>query len=70
MKQNLPFYLILLTAVLGLTGYLACLSDWINDYQTGHYQTHQLEAWLESSFIALYTYLGIRFGLRNVNMRL
>ncbi|RYF61997.1 MAG: hypothetical protein EOO39_31115 [Cytophagaceae bacterium] len=70
MKPTLPFYLILLITALGLIGYLACLNDWLNDYRTGYYQTHRLEAWLESIFITLYTCLGVRFGLRNVNMRL
>ncbi|QJD79372.1 hypothetical protein [Spirosoma rhododendri] len=69
MKLNLPFYLILIISALGLVGYLACLSDWITDYRGGYYKTHRLEAWLESGFIILYTSLGIRFGMRKVNMR-
>lgn len=70
MRMNVWFYLILLAATLCLLGYLACLFDWITDYRTGYYQTHELEAWIESGILVLYTCLGVRFGLRNINLRL
>ncbi len=70
MRVTIWFCTVLLAAVLGLLGYVACLCNWITDYRTGYYETHELEAGLESGFIVLYTYLGVRFGLRHINMRL
>lgn len=70
MRMKVWAGIIMLVSALGLLGYVACLFDWITDYQTGHYQTHELEAGLESGFLVIYTYLGVRFGLRHINMRL
>lgn len=70
MRVTIWFCTVLLAAVLGLLGYVDCLCNWITDYRTGYYETHELEAGLESGFIVLYTYLGVRFGLRHINMRL
>ncbi len=70
MRVTIWFCTVLLAAVLGLLGYVACLCNWITDYRTGYYETHELEAGLESGFIVLYTYLGVRFGIRHINMRL
>lgn len=70
MRVTIWFCTILFVSSLGLLGYVACLFNWITDYQTGYYETHELEAGLESGFIVLYTYLGVRFGIRHINMRL
>lgn len=70
MRMTIWFCTILVVSALGLLGYVTCLFDWITDYRTGYYQTHELEAGLELGFIVLYTYMGVRFGIRHINMRL
>lgn len=68
MRQTLVLFLLITGSLLGLVGYCAALMDWINDVKTGVYAQHHGEAFLETVALVVYTTLGIRFGLRRVDL--
>ena len=61
MRQSLLVILLITASLICFLGYCAALIDWVEDYRTGVYQRHHVEAALETSALALYTYLAIRF---------
>ena len=68
MPKILLLLLITLGALAAFIGYCAALLDWIQDYTGGVYGQNYMEAVLETSALAVYTYLGIRFFNRNVGL--
>lgn len=66
MHRLLLLLLVILGALLAFTLYCAALIDWIQDYSTGVYSQHIIEAILETGAILLYTYLGIKFFNRHI----
>ncbi|UFH52592.1 hypothetical protein [Spirosoma sp. KNUC1025] len=61
MRHRVVIWLFVSGILLSVFGYSAAWIDWVQDYRTGMYASHPLEAILETSAIALYTFLGARF---------
>ena len=68
MRQTVFVLVLIIASLLSLAGYCLALLDWVNDVQEGIYQRNHLEAVLETSALALYTYLGIRFTKNKINV--
>ncbi|UFH57991.1 hypothetical protein [Spirosoma sp. KNUC1025] len=66
MHQQLWVGLFVLGSLLSIVGYSAAMIDWVQDYRSGVYAHHPLEAILETGALLLYTYLGIRFIHRRI----
>ena len=61
MRQATYFLLLVAGSLICFGGYCAALIDWLQDLRTGVYEQHHGEAFLETTALSLYTYLGIRF---------
>ena len=68
MRQTLGVILLLSAVLAGFMGYCAALIDWVSDVKTGVYVQHQEEALWETSALVLYTWLGVRFIIRRMNL--
>ena len=51
-----------------LFGYCAALIDWVQDYKSGVYVSHQVEAALETGAILIYSCGGFEFVRRKVKL--
>lgn len=66
MRRTWLLVLIILSSLAAFVGYCAAIVDWIQDYSGGIYKQNFIEAILETSALAVYTCLGIRFFNRNI----
>ena len=68
MSKILLLSLVGIGALLAFVGYCAALVDWIQDFSGGVYRQNSMEAFLETSGLLLYTYLGVRFFNRTTGL--
>ncbi|GAB2593672.1 hypothetical protein [Spirosoma areae] len=65
MHKLLIIFVIILGASAAFAGYFAGLLDWIQDFSSGLYSAHPIEATLETSALLTYTYFGVKFFNRH-----
>ncbi|WP_461117007.1 hypothetical protein [Spirosoma jeollabukense] len=68
MRYSLSILGLVIGSLVCLFGYCAALIDWVQDYKTGVYASHQMEAVLETGAILLYSCGGFEFVRRKVKL--
>lgn len=68
MRSSLTILGLLTGSLVCLFCYCAALIDWVQDYKTGIYASHQLEGVLETGAIFIYSYGGFEFVRRKVKL--
>lgn len=67
MKQSFLLFLMLVASLVGFVIYCTMWIDWVQDFSNGAYARDYVEAVAETTMLAGYTYLAIRFAYSRLN---
>ena len=67
MKHSLQLFLMLMASLVGFVVYCIMWIDWVQDFSNGAYARDYLEAVVETTVLAGYTYLAVRFAYSRLN---